>query len=67
MFTIRQLVSRAQVGVVVHGLLVFGTVLELPLLAAGGVRSVHCVQLALHVWEQRRESQRVQSSFRTCR
>jgi len=55
MFTIRHLVGRAQVGVVVHSLLVFGTALEPPLLVVkgvvGGVRSFHCVQLALHVWE----------------
>jgi len=60
----------------------FGIVLELPLLAGegvvdevvegvvegavGGVRSFDCVQSALHAWEQRRDSQRVQSSFRTC-
>jgi len=69
-FTVRHLVSRAQVGVVVYSLLVFGTALEPPLLVVegvvGGVRYFHGVQSALHAWEQRRDSQRVQSSFRTC-
>jgi len=74
MFTIRHLVSRAQVGVVLYSLFVLGTALELPLLAVdgivegvvGGVRCFDDVQLVLHVWEQRLESHRVQSSFRTC-
>jgi len=48
--TIRHLVCRAQIGVVAHNLIVFVTVLELPLLAAdgvvGGFRALDCVQSA---------------------
>ena len=78
MFTIRHLVSRAQVGVVLYGLLVLVTVFELPLLGAeevvdgivegvvDGVPFCFFVQFLLHVWEQRLDSHRGQSICRIC-
>ena len=70
MFTVRHLVSSAQVGVVLYGLLVLFKVFELPLVVADGIADgVACyifVQSLLHVWGQRLESRRGQSSCRIC-
>jgi len=50
MFTIRHLVGRAQVEVVVHSLLVFGTTLELPLLVGEGGLLVEFVLFIASSW-----------------
>jgi len=82
MFTVRHLVRRSEVGIVLYNLLVLSLVLHLPLLAVDG--AVHgvadgvvdgvvdaicffdCVHIFLHIRVQRLQSQRGQTKNRIC-